>query len=99
VVATDVEVMIWAFLGGVVIIAACWVSYQCGKRVERQDQEELAAERLEFALAAEREHRVRQLREHGRIHDVREDASGPPATSHPITVLGASPRHRPPTRM
>ncbi len=98
-VATDVEVMIYAFLLGVFIIGACVVSYQCGKRVERQDQEQLAAERLELALTAEREHRVRQLREHGRIHDVREDASGPPATSRPITVLGASPRHRPPTRM
>jgi hypothetical protein len=91
--------MVYAFLGAVVWIATGWVCYQSGKRVERQEQEELAAERLEFALAAEREHRTRQLREHGRIHDIREDASGPPATSRPITVLGASPRHKPPTRM
>lgn len=98
-VATDTEVMVYAFLAAVLIAAACWVSYQCGKRVERQDIEERVDLAVETALDASRRHRASQLRERGRIHDVREDATGEPATSHGIRVLGASPRHKPPTRM
>ena len=83
--------MVYAFLGTLVLILAIAIGYGCGKHAERQNTEQ--------RQQAEREHRARQLREHGRIHDVREDATGAPATSRPITVLGASPRHRPPTRM
>lgn len=88
---TNVDVMIWTFLVAAVWIGTGLICYYSGKRVERQDQEELQA--------LQREHRARQLRERGRIHDVRPDATGEPATVHPIVVLGKSPRHKPPTRM
>jgi hypothetical protein len=90
--------MVYAFFGTLVLILAVWIGYGCGKHVERQSQEQAAQERAEAERTA-REHRARQLRELGRRTDVREDATGAPATVHPIVVLGKSPRHRPPTRM
>ena len=90
--------MLYAFVLVLLEAAAYGIGYRHGRSVERrvQKRRQQVAEAHEEAL---REHRARRLREFGRIHDVREDATGAPAIVRPMHVLGRSPRHKPPTTM
>jgi hypothetical protein len=89
--------MVYAFLGTLLVMGACRVFYASGKYVERQNIEE----RIQEALEQERLHRTNRLRDMGRVTDIRPDASGPPATSHGMRVIGTRPRSldKPQTRM
>ena len=74
---------------------ALFIGLLIGRVIRNAEKERIAQEALREADAS----RAARLRELGRVTDVRPDASGPPAVVRPMTVLGKSPRHRPPTRM
>jgi hypothetical protein len=86
----------WVMVAAVIYgAAAILFGFALGRVIGNAEKERIAQEALREADAS----RAARLRELGRVTDVREDASGPPATVRRMTVLGKSPRHRPSTRM
>ena len=89
-------VMVAAVIYGAVAIL---LGLLIGRVIQRGEAERKAYERLRVEEQEKRGAHAAKLREMGRLTDVREDATGAPAVVRPMTVLGKSPRHRPPTRM
>ena len=85
----------WVMVAVIYGAAAILFGFALGRVIRNAEKERIAQEALREADAS----RAARLRELGRVTDVRPDASGPPAVVRPMTVLGKSPRHRPPTRM